>query len=225
MNDAAKLFNEKLNDIIRECMRFCFLSRGKEFQLEKCEEFEKIKEEAINLKNEAIKVEDEDSANAMLSSEEIINSIINELEMWVAFKDDNSNAAWDYLIDAEMSTTNAIRAHSIAAHWEKNAERLNKLESLLFPPITFLSPGMIIKYGECSICGKEYGDCNHIRGKAYMGRFCSRILKDVEVEEVSFTNEPANKHCLVTAIIDKGVTRDFLTWKQINSLSSILIDK
>ena len=84
---------------------------------------------------------------------------------------------------------------------------------------------MIIKYGECSICGKEYGDCNHIRGKAYMGRFCSRILKDVEVEEVSFTNEPANKHCLVTAIIDKGVTRDFLTWKQINSLSSILIDK
>jgi hypothetical protein len=115
---------------------------------------------------------------------------MNELEMWIAFKDDNPNATWDCLINAEMSTINAIRAHPTATQWEKNASRLNDIESLLFPPMTFLSPGMIIKYNECSICGKEYGECNHIRGRAYMGRFCSRILKDVEVEEISFVNEP-----------------------------------
>jgi hypothetical protein len=46
-----------------------------------------------------------------------------------------------------------------------------------------------------------------------MGKFCSRILKDFKVEEVSFVSEPANIHLRVIAINDKGVTRDFLTWK------------
>lgn len=209
----VKIFNNELTNKLSECMRFCFLSRGKEFQLRKLEELEKIKKESLNLKNEAIAIEDEDSANAMLSSEQIINSIMNELKMWIAFKDDNPNAAWDHLISAEMSAINAIRAHPIAAHWEKNAARLNDLERLLFPPMMFFSPGMIIKYSECSICGKEYGECNHVRGRAYMGRFCSRILKDFEVKEVSLVSEPASKHHRITAIIDKDVTRDFLTWK------------
>jgi hypothetical protein len=211
MNDATKLFNNELNDIISDCMRFCFMSRAKEFQQMKCDELQKVKEGAINLKNEAIAVQDEDSANAMLSSEEIINSMMNELKMWIAFKDENPDAAWDYLISAEMSTINATRAHPIAAYWEKNASRLNDLERLLFPPMTFLSPGMIVKYSECSICGQEYGECNHVRGRAYMGKFCSRILKDVEVKEVSFVSEPASKHCRVTAITDKGITRNFIT--------------
>jgi hypothetical protein len=213
MNEEAKSFNCELDNILHDCMRFCFLSRGKEFQLKKFEELEKIKKEAIKLKNEAIVIEDEDSANAMLSSEEIINSIMCELKMWIAFKDDNPNAAWDYLIEAEMSTVNALRAHPIAAHWEENATRLNDIECLLFPPMMFFSPGMIIKYSECSICGKEYGECNHVRGRAYMGRFCARILKDVEVEEVSFVNEPASKRHRVIAIADNDVIRDFLTWK------------
>ena len=72
---------------------------------------------------------------------------------------------------------------------------------------------MIIKYSECSICGKEYGECNHVRGKAYMGKFCSRILKDFEAKDVSFVNEPASKRHRVIAFTDNGVTRDFLTWK------------
>ncbi|MCK9405407.1 MAG: hypothetical protein M0Q47_03185 [Methanothrix sp.] len=213
MNESAKSFNNELNNILHDCMRFCFLSRGKEFQLKKYEELEKIKKEAIKLKIDAIAIEDEDSANAMLSSEETINSIMSELKMWIAFKEDNPNAAWDYLIEAEMSTVNAVRAHPIAAHWEENATRLNDLECLLFPPMMFFSPGMIIKSSECSICGKEYGECNHVRGRAYMGRFCSRILKDVEVEEVSFVSEPASKRHRVTAITDNDVIRDFLTWK------------
>lgn len=217
MNDEVKVFNDELKNIIDDCKRFCYLSRGKDFQLKKYEELNKIKEKAINLKNKAIEIEDEDSANAMLGLEEIINSIMNELEMWIAFKDDNPNAAWDCLINAEMSTIHAIRAHPIAAQWENNASRLNDIERLLFPPMTYLSPGMIIKNGECSICGKEYGECNHIRGKAYMGRFCSRILKDVEIKEISFVSEPANKHCRVLQLTDEdGTTRDFLTWKSVD---------
>ena len=121
-------------------LQFCFLSRGKEIRLKKFGELENIKKEVINLKNKAIATEDEDSANAMLSSEEIINSIMWELKMWIAFKDSNPDTAWSYLIEAKMSTVNAIRAHPAAAHWEENAARLNDLECLLFPPMMFLSP-------------------------------------------------------------------------------------
>jgi len=66
MNDAAELFNNELNNIVKDCIRYCFLSRGVEFQLKKSEELSQVKAEAIKLKNEAIEIGDEDSANAML---------------------------------------------------------------------------------------------------------------------------------------------------------------
>lgn len=55
-----------------------------------------------------------------------------------------------------------------------------------------LSPGMIVHRVECSICGENAEDCEHIRGQTYDGQVCARRMKDLEVLEVSLVGRPAD---------------------------------
>ena len=154
----------------------------------------------------------------MLSLENLIDAMINELKMWIALKEDNPNEAWDFLINAQSAVRTAAQAHSIAIdlNAEGYANKLHLLEKLLFPPQMFFSPGLIIEKAECSICGKEYGECEHIVGKAYMGKMCYKIITKIkEMKEVSIVEEPANKHARMLQFTDEGVTRDFMTWRRI----------
>jgi hypothetical protein len=38
-----------------------------------------------------------------------------------------------------------------------------------------------------------YGACDHIAGKAYMGKLAERFVVDAELLEISIVEEPANK--------------------------------
>lgn len=53
-----------------------------------------------------------------------------------------------------------------------------------------MSPGMVIKSAECSICGSHPQDCVHITGRIYDGQRCIRILKDLEFLEISLVERP-----------------------------------
>jgi len=220
MNKEVEIFRDKLFKVADETARFCFLSRAKEFQLQSCQRLEELKVEATSLKKEMVKAKDEDSANALLSFEEMIMTAISELKMWVALKEDNPSSAWDYLINAQTAARTAMQAHSIANHLDRYIKRLNLLEKLLFPPQMFFSPGVIIKDSECSICGKEYGECDHVVGRAYMGEMCSRHIKKCEFNEISLVEEPANKQARIVTITDGPVIRDFLTWRAVPSESA-----
>ena len=75
---------------------------------------------------------------------------------------------------------------------------------------------MIVKDAECSICGKEYGECDHIKGRAYMGEQCYRIIKEADLLEASTVEKPANKLCRIISYTgNDGVKRDVLTWRVI----------
>ena len=54
-----------------------------------------------------------------------------------------------------------------------------------------MSPGGEVIGARCSICDAEYGDCDHIRGRPYMGEFCRRIIYRMKLTEVSVVDEPA----------------------------------
>ncbi len=218
MNKAVELFLKEFNEVIRECGKFCFMSRGKEFQQEAVKKLTTLKQKATSLKEQMITIKDENSANTMLSLENLIDAMINELEMWIALREDNPNKAWDFLINAQYAIRTAAQAHSIATdlNAEGYADKLHLLEKLLFPPQMFFSPSFVIEKAECSICGREYGECEHIVGKAYMGKMCYiTIVKIKEVKEVSIVEEPANKHARMLQFTDEGVTRDFMTWKKL----------
>ena len=111
-----------------------------------------------------------------------------------------------------------MQAHDVANDSTDYIEHLHDLERVLFPPQIFLGAGMIVEGSTCSICGKEYGECEHIKGKAYMGKICGRrITKIKEFREISIVEIPGNKHCRLFAVSDKdGIERDCLTWRQIS---------
>lgn len=216
MDARVTEFRVKLNNLAEECHKFCFLSRAKEFQLEATEKLENLKKEARSLKQEIIAERDEESANVMLSFEASIEAMINELKMWISFKEDDPSAAWDYLINAQGAVRTSMQAHSISGHLDDYINRLHLLEKFLFPPQVFFSTGMVIEKGYCSICGQEYGECNHLKGRAYMGEMCVQVIRDVKkLNEISVVSEPASKYCRIISFTDKGITRDFLSWRPI----------
>lgn len=217
MNRGIEVFLKEFNEVIRECGKFCFMSRGKEFQQEAVKKLTTLNQRATSLKEQMIKVKEENSANIILSLENLILAMVNELEMWIALKEDNPNKAWDFLINAQYAIRTAAQAHNIGLELnaERYANKLDLIEKLLFPPLIFFSPGLIIKNAKCSICSKEYGECDHIVGKAYMGKMCHRIIKNMEAKEISIVEEPANKRARILEFTNNGVTRDFMTWKRI----------
>lgn len=219
MNKEIELFLKEFNEVIRECGKFCFMSRGKEFQQEAVKKLTTLKQRATSLKEQMRKVKDENSANTVLSLENLIDAMINELEMWIALKEDDPGKAWDLLINAQSAVRTAAQAHSIAIdlNAEGYANKLHLLEKFLFPPQMFFSPSFIIEKAKCSICGKEYGECEHIVGKAYMGKMCYKtITKIKEMKEVSIVEEPANKHARMLQFTnDDGAPKDLMTWRRI----------
>ena len=91
----------------------------------------------------------------------------------------------------------------------------------MFPNHGFASIGAIVKKSECSICGQEYGECDHLKGKPYMGRICYEYVTECELEEISLVPNPGIKHCRIISITDEeGITRDTLTWQIISNASS-----
>ncbi|GER86525.1 hypothetical protein KDW_06870 [Dictyobacter vulcani] len=214
ISEEIDAFENEWRVLLNECQNFCFATRAKEFQAQAREKLKELEAKAQTLKKKAVSYEVEDSANKLLSFQEIINAISNELSMWIALKDDDAGLAWDCLVNAQMAVKTAMQAHSVASHLDNYSSHLSILEHHLFPKQMFASPGMIIKEARCSICKQEYGECDHLVGKPYMGEICVREIVHVDLKEFSLVEKPANKHARVTSFTDEeGVHRDFLTWR------------
>jgi len=215
VTDKLQELKQEFQETATYCQRFCFAARAREFQVEAVERLEKLKVKVVDLKAKMIAAQEEDYANQLLSMEEMINALVYELKMWVAFKDDDPHAAWTNIVEAQSSARSAMQAHDIARHLEPYIERLYALEKLLFPPQMFMSAGVVIRRSTCSICGMEYGSCEHLVGKPYMGQICARVIEEADIREVSIVPEPANKHCRILSISDENGTRDLMTWRLI----------
>ncbi len=214
LSDRFNDFQEKLNRLVLEHQRLGYMTCGKELQSQACVELDAIRNEAAVLKAEIVEVGDEDSANAMLGFQCAASALIGELKMWIALKEDRAHDAWTCLVAAQHSAEAALRAHPATGELEKYAKRLAAIEAVVFPPQTFTSAGAVITYAECSICGKEYGECEHVMGRAYMGTFCAKIIKNSRVKEVSVVDEPADKGCRITSVENEnGVMVDRMTFR------------
>lgn len=218
MNKKIEDFIKKFITVMHDCDKFCFITRGEEFQKKAIEELINLENEAKDLKDKFIKLKDESSANILLSLESLIKTKINEFKMLLALKKDKPDKAWDFLIDAQSYARRSMQASVISElNQEGYIKKLFLMEKILFPPQTFLSPGIVVQGTKCSICGKDYDKCNHLVGKAYMGKICYRIVKKIkELKEMSIVEEPANKHARVTSLGEKNAERNTMTWRLIN---------
>lgn len=196
--------------------RFFFFSRGREFQEAARDSIKAIGDRVKPLLLESQKNGYEDTSNRLRALLCQLDALVAELQMYLHLKDDNMSAAWDSLISAQDGMLWAMRAHPVFCEGLKgHASRLDAIERILFPRQVFFSTGMIVKASECSICGKEYRDCEHIKGRIYNGEFCTRGIKDCELQEVSVVEDPADKRCRAHSFGEGTVMRDILTWRKI----------
>ncbi len=205
-------FLGEFNATVQACQSECFLCRAKEIQLETCETLTALGQRTSLLKAKIVDSGREKEANVLLSCEALVNAMISELRMYVAFKEDNADAAWDLLVDAEAAVRTALMASDDTHGLNEYSERLYQLESRLFPKQMFFSIGATVKRTVCTICGNIYGECEHVVGRPYMGELCGRIIEDLTFEEVSLVEEPANKHTRPISITDEhGIARGVLS--------------
>jgi len=221
MEDEVELALQDFRERTREAQGYCFTSIGREFQAAAVQDLRELKARLGELKRRRAGVGNEDAANTLLSLEYLVEAIVGELQMWTALKDDRARQAWDHLVGAQVAAGTAIRAHTVALslNAEAYAEKLELLQRMVFPFQAFMSVAVVVESAECSICGAEDDQCEHVKGRPYMGEMCGRrITKIREMREVSLIlppEEPADRRCRITSISDGDVMRDKLTWRAV----------
>jgi len=197
----------------RNAQIFLSIARDTTLQRAVIAELSDLATQVDSWKKEAVLAQIEDSANLFLGMGCAIQALASELDMWLLLKAGDPDNAWNKLIDAQMATLDALRAHGVFASFSGNINRLHGIERLVFPPQVFFSAGLIVESSFCSICGTEYGECIHVIGRPYMGQLCRRILKNVTPDHVAIVSEPANKRCRVVSFTSKDGKRNRMTWK------------
>ncbi|MCE2939790.1 MAG: hypothetical protein ACK5XS_12665 [Armatimonadota bacterium] len=136
-----------------------------------------------------------------------------ELKMWVALREQRYHEAWDMLICAQTAWHHAEDTGAIAGA-SLRLKKLQCLEHILFPPQTYMSPGMIVKY-VCSICSLPIIECSHIRGRVYRGKRCYYIGDIQELREASVVFVPADKRCRIHVLRVDDYEIDTLTYARV----------
>jgi hypothetical protein len=213
MNDNLPPFVSTFNTKVKEAEIFLSIVRDSALQQEAIENLMVFSESIASEMATAIENKDEDYANLLLGRACVTSALVAELRMWLFLKQDKPDAAWDQLVTAQMASVAAVRAHPGFAHLAEHNRKLEAIEHLVFPPQVFISSGMVVGKQECSICGAEYGDCDHLVGKPYMGRFCYIIAKDLFLDHVAIVEHPADKRCRVQHFDVEGGSRNRMTWK------------
>jgi hypothetical protein len=201
------------NAVIEDCENFTYITRDSELQKDACARLQELMATAASMKSDAVAAGDEDSVNLLLDFECVAKCIHAELSMWLLLKEQRPDEAWDNLVTAQLCAVAAARAHRGFAHLEQQTHHLEAIEKVLFPRQIFLSAGFLVGRQECSICGSEYGVCDHLAGKPYMGKFCSIVARDLRGDHVATVKDPADKRCRIVNFGVEGGIRNRMTWK------------
>jgi len=215
--ENPKLLIDEFNLMAYNAQRKAFVTISIEIQKEEIQIIEKYIENLKLLKKAFVVKKLENEANLVYCIENSLLAICYELQMLVSIKEDKMNIAWDNLVRAQVIYGSVISNSPFESEENTNyLLRLEQYEKLLFPKLHFHSIGGVIKESHCSICKKKTGKCQHIKGKLYNGELCTRNITEMELEEVSLVENPANKHCRLLSVEQNGKKIDVLTLRETN---------
>ncbi|HBS87725.1 MAG TPA: hypothetical protein DEA97_14275 [Bacteroidales bacterium] len=219
-----KVFLENPNLLIKEFNEMAAISQmkayitvGVEIQKEEIEILNNYRKDLKKIKKAFIKKNMENEANLVYCIDNSLLAVQYEIKMLVNIKEGKMNEAWSNLVDAQGTYRNVLTACPSGLLSQNGyIERLASYEKLLFPKQFFHSVGGIIKKNHCSICKQTFKNCDHIKGKLYKGELCCRIITEIDLEEISLVENPANKHCRVLTIETKGKKTDTMTLREVS---------
>ncbi|OUJ18899.1 hypothetical protein AMET1_0550 [Methanonatronarchaeum thermophilum] len=217
MNERIGDVLSDFEDIISRAQVLTFLPRDSDLQENSVNELKDYIKRLNFAQELAVKNKDEDMANKILAVRCGCRAIRSELDMWLSLKSEEWIESWGSLVDAQDFLRSAQSAHKMMRkpNIQNMQDKYRWVEKFVFPPQTYLSPGFVVKKFVCSICGEDYEKCDHIEGLPYWGKFCNRIIADIEkVQEISVVEEPKDKGCrIIHFTTEEGLVRNKMTWK------------
>ena len=219
MNNIVVLFEQierKFIDLVDSCSCLNYYTRSKRLQEEKIVECDEFIHEIKIFKAQAVEKSSEAAANEFFLMQCVVNAFKASLSMWVSLKDDSYQKSWSYLIDAQEYLCFAlkIREYEGILNFQKH---LKSIEKAVFPGwALYNSSGFVETIGKCSICGKEFTECNHIENQIYLGSLCQRVDKKIiELDHSALVENPRDKRCIINKISDSdGNMIDYFTWEK-----------
>lgn len=199
---------------IKTAYKFEFLVRDSDLQQEQVETLTILKNRIKGFKYGAINAGSEIDANILFHLQCVLNAHISILTMWILLKKNDHYSAWDKLIDTSEYISIAMKAGDGGIGLDEFMSKLQNVEDVIFPGYKlYQSIGALITGEECSICGKQFYECDHLEGKVYWGRFCARInAKTIKGNHVAFVENPRDRRCIITEISTKdGWYKDYMT--------------
>jgi hypothetical protein len=212
-SEIKELFDE-FNEVASKAQNIAIFCRDIELQKEQIQLLTTFIEKLNTLKDSNKNRFSEPELNLILFIIFNIEAVKHELEMLVQLKENKIDMAWASLVRAQTKISVAIANHPFdQKHLQGYLSRLESYEKLLFPKMVFASVGYLIKKTRCAICGLEYEECDHMKGKFYNGELCIREIHEAELEEGSIVENPANKMCRMISTTIDGKEVDALTLK------------
>lgn len=219
--ENPNLLIKEFNEMAQVSQRKAFITVGIEIQKEEIETLTNYRSELKELKKQFVERKFENEANLIYCIENSLLAVQYELQMLVNIKEDKMREAWGNLVNAQVIYGTVVRNYPFELETTNGyVERLEVYEKLLFPKMFFSSVGGIIKKSNCSICKESYGKCNHIKGRLYNGELCVREISEMELEEVSLVQVPANKHCIMLQTTINNKTVDIMTLREQEEIST-----
>jgi hypothetical protein len=198
------------DEVLKEALSYGYVSIGSELQEEAIARVKSLQSQIEQHRKDAIARKDEESANLAWIVGCFADGICEFLSMWIHIKNDQMESAWDALINAQGNLEAALKLR----HAE-GLSRLNRnlyaIEKVLFPPCMFVSSSILYGSADCSICGSEYGECDHVSGRLYMGEMCCRVVRNImHIDHVAIVDYPDDKRLRFPALVN-GEDRCSLT--------------
>lgn len=213
--ENPNLLIKEFNEMAQVAQRKAFITVGIEIQKEEIVTLTNYRSELKELKQQFVERNLENEANLIYCIDNSLLAVQYELQMLVNIKEDKMREAWGNLVNAQVIYGTVVRNYPFELETTNGyVERLEAYEKLLFPKMFFSSVGGIIKKSNCSICKESYGKCNHIKGRLYNGELCVREISEMELEEVSLVDVPANKHCITLTTTINNKTVDLITLRE-----------
>ncbi|MBE7638704.1 hypothetical protein GUB10_00015 [Salegentibacter sp. BLCTC] len=212
--EVKELF-EEFNEVIEKSQNLAIFVRDIELQKKEIDKLDNFCEKAESLKTKNLENYSEPELNLILCLIISAETIKLELSFLISLKNNEMEAAWASLVTAQNNISIVARNHPTNGEYLNGyIQRLDLYEKLLFPKMMFASVGGIFRETKCSICKKDYEDCEHMKGKMYKGQLCVREIHKMDLEEVSVVENPANKLCRHLTIKYDGKEVDLMTLKE-----------
>lgn len=198
-SDALKELQDEVDPLINNALNLAYGSCAIELQVGAVNSLvdgivlvDEHHKAAIDQANEVV-------ANRLFMGARLAYSAYRYLWMWIHVKQDDTDDAWDALIDAQSALECLLRLKANKTYQDL-LDRMLEAERIVFPPQTYTSPSIQFRTADCSICGGTYGECCHVAGRLYMGKLCNMVVRDIHtLNHQAIVEVPEDKGCRCTA--------------------------